>query len=79
MMWCRMIAIALRLAGPDVLAPWRSPLLRWRIETYGVFDHHGRLLTASSITPGAFFRFVATQHRALARFLHWAASLSDYA
>jgi hypothetical protein len=47
------------------LAPWRSPYLRWRIETYWGLD-------AESITPSQFRQF-AWEHRAeLWRFLKWA-------
>jgi len=45
--------------------PWRSPYLRWRIETWSGID-------AASITPRIFFEF-AWQHRAdLTRYLRWA-------
>jgi hypothetical protein len=46
------------------LCPWRSPYLRWRIETYWG-------LHASTITPSDFWRFVWRQRRDLARFLRW--------
>lgn len=47
------------------LAPWRSPYLRWRIETYWG-------LPAEAMTGGDFWRFT-WQHRAqLLRFLRWA-------
>ena len=72
----RMITIALRLAGPYWLAPWRSPLLRWRMETYGMQDARGRLLQAADITPARFRRFVVTHYRILWAFLRWAARLS---
>ena len=75
MVWLRMLLIAIRLAWPYVLTPWRSPLLRWRIETYGVLDEHGRLLHADDITPACFFRFLLQRRTALVRFLRWAASL----
>lgn len=44
--------------------PWRSPLLRWRIETYS-----GR--PAESIGLGAFVWFCWRQRRELLRFLAW--------
>ncbi|MEO8126784.1 MAG: hypothetical protein ABJF23_07415 [Bryobacteraceae bacterium] len=47
------------------LAPWRSPYLRWRIETY--WGWH-----ADQITAGQFWRFAWTQRHELVRFLHWA-------
>ena len=75
MLWFRMFRIALRLAWPYVLTPWRSPLLRWRMETYGIVDTQGHLLHANEITPGRFFRFALHHRSALARFLRWAASL----
>ncbi|HTR36198.1 MAG TPA: hypothetical protein VMH80_09865 [Bryobacteraceae bacterium] len=47
------------------LRPWRSPYLRWRMETYWGTP-------AEEIGFGDFWRFV-WQHRAdLARFLRWA-------
>lgn len=71
----KMISTAFCLAWPYVLTPWRSPLLRWRMETYGVLDGKGRLLHADEITAGHFFKFIATRRKELARFLRWAASL----
>ena len=38
LVWGRMLGIAVSLAWPHLLTPWRSPLLRWRIETYGIRD-----------------------------------------
>jgi hypothetical protein len=47
------------------LAPWRSPYLLWRIETYwGVH--------ADTISPRDFFRFVWRHRGELFRFLGWA-------
>lgn len=75
MLTVRMIVVACRLAWPMLLSPWRSPLLRWRIETYGIRDEHGRLLHADDITPARFFRFLLTHRIALTRFLRWAVLL----
>ncbi len=75
MLWLRMIAISWRLLWPHVLAPWRSPLLRWRIETYGVLDAQGRPLHADDLTPADCLRFAVTHRGPLCRFLRWAASL----
>jgi len=51
------------------LAPWRSPYLLWRIETYWG-------LHADRISP-AEFRAFCWQHRAeLWRFLQWAGKMS---
>ena len=76
MRWLHMSAIALRLAWPYWLAPWRSPLLRWRMETYGVQDEQGRLLHAAEITPARFRRFLVAHRGVLWAFLSWAARLS---
>ncbi|MBI4343932.1 MAG: hypothetical protein HY601_03855 [Candidatus Omnitrophica bacterium] len=75
MMYFRMLMVALRLAWPHLLAPWRSPLLRWRMETYGCQAAGGRLLHAEEITPGRFWHFLRSNRPALARFLRWAALL----
>jgi hypothetical protein len=50
------------------LRPWRSPYLRWRIETYSG-------LHAGAITPAAFWNFTWTRRRDLLRYLHWAAAM----
>ena len=74
-LWFRMLFIALRLAWPHLLTPWRSPLLRWRMETYGILDDHGAPLPAEAINAKTFFRFVVSHRTALVRFLRWAATL----
>jgi hypothetical protein len=50
------------------LRPWRSPYLRWRIETY--WGWH-----ADRITAGDFFRFGWERRHDLRRFLKWAAQM----
>ena len=75
MVCARMLAIALRLAWPNLLMPWRSPLVRWRLETFGVTDDAGRLLHADAIGPAVFFRYMQRERTALRRFLRWAATL----
>ena len=75
MLWIRMILIAFRLAGPYLLCPWRSPLLRWRIETYGLCDPRGRLLHADDVTARRFLSFTLQHRAALLRFVRWAALL----
>ena len=75
MRWFRMATIAIRLARPYLLAPWRSPLLRWRMETYGVTDERGRLLHAEELTASRMLRFSLRHRRELLRFLRWAARL----
>jgi hypothetical protein len=52
------------------LRPWRSPYLRWRIETYSA-------LHAEKITPGDFWRFVWRERRELWRYLRWASRASN--
>ena len=47
------------------LRPWRSPYLRWRIETYSG-------LHADQITFRTFWEFVSKNREELLRFLHWA-------
>jgi hypothetical protein len=71
----RTARVAWRLCWPYVLTPWRSPLLRWRMETYGCRGADGRLLHADQIGPAEFFRFLAANRASLARFLRWAATL----
>jgi hypothetical protein len=50
------------------LRPWRSPYLRWRIETYWG-------LHADEITFQTFWGFVWRQREDLVRFLRWAARM----
>jgi hypothetical protein len=62
-----MLRVLWRLTRGYRLTPWKSPYLRWRIETYwGI--HSDR------ITFGAFWRFVWDHWRQLVRYLRWAAS-----
>ena len=75
MVWVRMILAAFHLGWPFLLTPWRSPLLRWRIETYGFLDERGRMLHADDVTPLRFLRFTIHHRLALVRFLRWAARL----
>jgi hypothetical protein len=50
------------------LRPWRSPFLRWRMETY--WGLHAEKIT------GKEFRAFAWEHRAdLLRFLKWASEM----
>ena len=69
-----MAAAAWRLAWPHPLTPWRSPLVRWRIETYGL-ARGGRLLHADELTPSDVLLFLQRNRRQLFRFLRWAALL----
>ncbi|MGH9721934.1 MAG: hypothetical protein ACRD8O_17140 [Bryobacteraceae bacterium] len=47
------------------LAPWRSPYLRWRMETYWGLD-------AAEISFQDFWRFLWQRRQDLRRFLRWA-------
>jgi hypothetical protein len=59
------LRLALRLAKGYRLRPWRSPYLRWRIETWSGIH-------AADITPGLFVRFVWKHRADLLRYLRWA-------
>jgi hypothetical protein len=60
-----MIRIAWGLLKGYRLRPWRSPYLRWRMETWSGIE-------AAGITPAIFLRF-SWRHRAdLTRYLRWA-------
>ena len=48
--------------------PWRSPYLRWRVETYSG-------LPADQITFADFWRFTFAHRRDLCRYLRWAARM----
>jgi hypothetical protein len=60
-----MLAAAWRLTKGYRLCPWRSPYLRWRIETY-------QGLHAERITFTEFWGFTSKHWRELVRFLEWA-------
>lgn len=63
-----MIGLLWRLSKGYHLTPWRSPYLRWRMETYWGAP-------SEEIDFRAFWRFT-WQHRAdLARYLRWAESM----
>jgi hypothetical protein len=64
-----MIAAAWRLTKGYRLCPWRSPYLRWRIETFAG-------LHAERIGFIQFWRFVWANRRELARYLRWADSMN---
>lgn len=52
------------------LTPWRSPYLRWRIETYWG-------LHAEQITPQMFWGFLWTHRGEMLRFLRWAERMGE--
>jgi hypothetical protein len=62
-----MLRILWRLIRGYRLTPWKSPYLRWRIETY--WGIHANRITFSS-----FWGFVGEHWRDLLRYLRWAAS-----
>jgi len=61
------LLIAFRLTKGYRLKPWKSPYLRWRIETWSGIE-------ADSITPRQFFTFAWENRRDLMRYLRWAAA-----
>jgi len=50
------------------LRPWRSPYLRWRIETYSG-------IPAERVTREVFWKFLWNERRDLWRFLEWGAEM----
>ena len=54
-----------RLSKGYRLRPWRSPYLRWRMETYQGWH-------ANEIERADFWKFVWTNRSDLVRFLKWA-------
>jgi hypothetical protein len=60
-----MISLVWRFSRGYRLRPWRSPYLRWRIETYS-----GR--PAGEIGFGEFWSFVWGRRKDLLRYLRWA-------
>jgi len=50
------------------LRPWRSPYLRWRIETYAG-------IPADQVTFQVFWSFLWKERKSLWRFLRWGADL----
>lgn len=63
-----MIRILWGLTRGYRLRPWRSPYLRWRIETYWGLE-------AERITFARFWSFVWEQRGELWRYLRWAARM----
>ncbi len=66
-----MLRLLWRLTRGYRLRPWRSPYLRWRIETY-------QGLHAEAITFGQFWSFAWRERRDLLRYLRWAAENDRY-
>jgi hypothetical protein len=53
------------------LRPWRSPYLRWRMETY--FGVH-----AETLTRQQFFRLLWTHRRRIRSFLRWCSDMERH-
>jgi hypothetical protein len=64
-----MLRILWRLSRGYRLRPWRSPYLRWRIETFWG-------IPADSVTAPVFWRFVWQRRKDLLRYLRWAERMS---
>ena len=67
-----MIQTVWRLSKGYRLCPWRSPYLRWRMETYA--GGHAEQFTFSD-----FWSFTWRHRRALTRFLLWAGRMDPNA
>ena len=63
------ISVAFRLAKGYRLCPWKSPYLRWRVETWSGIH-------ADTMTAGRFIGFAWEHRRDLWRYLQWAAAKS---
>ncbi len=70
-----MAKLALCWVGPYLFKPWCSPLLRWRMETYGVVSNEGIVLHADALTSAQFYAFLRQHAKAILQFLRWAATL----
>ena len=64
-----MIRFLWRASKGHRLSPWRSPYLRWRVETYWG-------LHAEGITFAQFWGFAWRQRHELLRYLRWAERMS---
>jgi len=51
------------------LRPWRSPYVRWRLETF--FGGEARLKDGGAGDAGTFFRLLWRERRRLVRMLRW--------
>ena len=67
-----MIPLLWQMAKGYRLMPWRSPYLRWRIETYWG-------LHAEEIGFREFWGFVWAHRREMVRFLHWGERMRERA
>lgn len=67
-----MLRVLWRLSRGYRLRLWRSPYLKWRIETYSG-------LHAERIEAADFFRFAWANRRELLRYLRWAGRMDKSA
>ena len=65
-----MVRMLWRLSKGYRLRPWRSPYLRWRIETYSG-------LHAEKITARDFFKITWRERREFLRYLDWAEKMDN--
>ena len=65
-----MVRMLWRLSKGYRLRPWRSPYLRWRIETYSG-------LHAEKITARDFFKITWRERREFLRYLDWADKMDN--
>ena len=70
-MW-RILRFAWNATKGHRITPWRSPYLRWRIETYTG-------LKMQEIGFVEFVSFMWRERNELGRFLKWAGRMGDYA
>ena len=63
-MWLEALRFVWQASRGYRLRPWRSPYLRWRIETYSGID-------AGSVDASAFRQFVWRERSSLRRYLRW--------
>jgi len=63
-----MILLLWRLTRGYRLRPWKSPYLRWRLETYWCVH-------ADQVTFREFWSLTWRERRALLRYLRWAAEM----
>lgn len=66
-----MLRVLWRLTRGYRVGPWRSPYLRWRMETYWG-------IPADSISFGAFWEFIREHWRELRWYLRWAARMKGF-
>jgi hypothetical protein len=75
MLFCNVLApfrfVQHAMRGGYWLRPWRSPYLRWRMETYSG-------IPAETIDARIFWKFMSSEKGRLLHFLRWTAELDPY-